>query len=201
MAKSSGRPPRSADDIATFRAKVAKHALAIYRADGFGAVSMRRLAQDVGCTPTTIYAHFDGKTDILRLLWADVLAEMADNIRADIAAVRAPTQRLRVAAQSFVSYWSDHPEHFRLVFMSADVARTDVTTFLEDTQTRAYFQMFPDLVAALNCPPEEVKTRADALLCGLIGIALCTNTIADYPWPSSAALITPLLAGILPADM
>lgn len=201
MPKPSGRPPRSADDIAAFRAKVAKHALTLYRQEGFGAVSMRRLAQDVGCTPTTIYAHFDGKTDILRTLWADVLGEMAGNIGTDITVANTPSQALATAAHSFVSYWVDHPDHFRLVFMSGDVARSDVGTFLQDDQTRRYFQIFPNLIQALDGPQQDVKNRADALLCGLIGIALCHNTIADYPWPNTSVLITQLLSGIVPSDM
>jgi AcrR family transcriptional regulator len=68
MAKTAGRPPRSETDISKYRSKIADHALAIYRAEGFGAVSMRRLANEVGCAPMTIYAHFEGKTDILRYL-------------------------------------------------------------------------------------------------------------------------------------
>jgi AcrR family transcriptional regulator len=64
MAKSAGRPPRSETDILEYRSKIARHALAIYRAEGFGAVSIRRLAKEVGCAPMTIYAHFEGKTDI-----------------------------------------------------------------------------------------------------------------------------------------
>ena len=65
MAKTAGRPPRSESDIVEFRSKIAKHALAIYRSEGFGAFSMRRLAKEVGCAPMTIYAHFEGKQDIL----------------------------------------------------------------------------------------------------------------------------------------
>lgn len=201
MPKPSGRPPRSAHDIAAFRAKIAKAALTIYRQEGFDAVSMRRLAQDVGCTPTTIYAHFEGKPDILRALWSDVLAEMATRLRADIAPLTDPRQKLVGAAHSFVTYWTDHPEHFRLVFMSGDVSRTDVASFLRDNQTRIHFQIFPGLIQALNGADPDVKTRADTLISGLIGIALCLNTIADYPWPSSTALITQLLSGIVLADV
>ena len=81
MARTAGRPPRSESDIVEFRSKIAKQALAIYRAEGFGAVSMRRLAKEVGCAPMTIYAHYEGKQDILRHLWADVLADMSSEIQ------------------------------------------------------------------------------------------------------------------------
>ena len=116
MAKTAGRPPRSESDIAEYRSKIAKQALAIYRAEGFDAVSMRRLAKEVGCAPMTIYAHFEGKHDILRYLWADVLADMSSEIQGKLERIDAPAERLQMAAQTFVSYWVDHPDHFRLVF-------------------------------------------------------------------------------------
>ena len=114
MAKTAGRPPRSESDIAEYRSKIAKQALAIYRAEGFDAVSMRRLAKEVGCAPMTIYAHFEGKQDILRYLWADVLADMSNEIQGKLERIDAPAERLQLAAQTFVSYWVDHPDHFRL---------------------------------------------------------------------------------------
>ena len=146
MAKIAGRPPRSENDILEFRSKIAGHALALYRAEGFGAVSIRRLAKEVGCAPMTIYAHFEGKTDILRYLWADVLADMSDEIQKKLKSVMPPDERLQTASQTFVSYWIDHPDHFRLVFMSNVVTRSDVSTFIKDGQTLEHFKMFSDLM-------------------------------------------------------
>jgi len=197
MAKTAGRPPRSENDILVFRSKIARHALAIYRAEGFGAVSMRRLAKEVGCAPMTIYAHFEGKTDILRYLWADVLAEMSDEIQKKLNSVVGPVERLQTAAQTFVSYWTDHPDHFRLVFMSNDVTRSDVSTFVMDNQTLTHFKMFSDLVQTVIPDDSEFKVRADALISGMIGIALCINTIRDYPWADAQLMTDRLLTNII----
>jgi AcrR family transcriptional regulator len=196
MARTPGRPPRSDDEIADFRSKIAKRALELYREEGFGAVSMRRLAKDVGCAPMTIYAHFDGKMDILRQLWADVLAEMAGEIHASLKSVAAPEDRLRTAALGFVSYWTEHPDHFRLVFMSNDVTRSDVEAFVQDDRTKAHFEMFADLLTNVSPRQGEAKVRADALISGLIGIALCLNTIRDHKWPPASKMIHHLLGAV-----
>ncbi len=200
MAKTAGRPPRSENDILEFRSKIARHALAIYRAEGFGAVSMRRLAKEVGCAPMTIYAHFEGKTDILRYLWADVLADMSDSIQKNLNAVVGSVERLQTAAQSFVSYWIDHPDHFRLVFMSNDVTRSDVSTFIMDDQTLAHFKMFSDLVQNVLPEDSHAKARTDALISGMIGIAFCINTIRDYPWTDALLMTNKLLTSIMEPD-
>jgi AcrR family transcriptional regulator len=201
MAKTAGRPPRSESDIAEYRSKIAKQALAIYRKEGFEAVSMRRLAKEVGCAPMTIYAHFEGKQDILRYLWADVLGEMSNEIHERLKPIVAPVERLQIAAQTFVSYWIDHPDHFRLVFMSNDVTRSDVSTFVMDDKTRGHFQMFTDLVQVVLQDDTNVKASTDTLISGMIGIALCLNTIRDYPWADAAAMTNRLLKStIAPAN-
>jgi AcrR family transcriptional regulator len=196
MAKTAGRPPRSDGDIAEYRSKIANHALAIYRAEGFDAVSMRRLAKEVGCAPMTIYAHFEGKPDILRYLWADVLADVSNDIQEKLALIAEPVERLQMAAQTFVSYWVDHPDHFRLVFMSNDVTRSDVSTFVKDDRTLGHFQMFTDLVQVVLQNDSTVKASTDTLISGMIGIALCINTVRDYPWADSTMMTDSLLKNI-----
>ena len=197
MAKTAGRPPRSETDILTYRSRIGKYALEIYRAEGFGAVSMRRLAKEVGCAPMTIYAHFEGKTDILRYIWADVLAEMSDEIQKKLKSVVAPIERLRSAAQTFIAYWIDHPDHFRLVFMSNDVTRADVSTFVMDEKTRAHFMIFSDLIQEVLPDDNNIKVKTDTLISGMIGIALCMNTIPDYPWADAASMTERLLTSII----
>ncbi|KPA20654.1 DNA-binding transcriptional repressor AcrR [Shimia sp. SK013] len=197
MARTAGRPPRSKAEILEFRSKIGKHALEIYRAEGFEAVSMRRLAKAVGCAPMTIYAHFDGKTDILRYLWADVLTDMSSDIAEKLKSVAGPSERLQSASHSFIAYWIDHSDHFRLVFMSNDVTRADVSTFLMGEDTLAHFLMFSDLIREVHPEEHDVKMSTDTLISGLIGIALCMNTMPDYPWADATSMTNQLLLSII----
>ena len=158
---------------------------------------MRRLAKEVGCAPMTIYAHFEGKQDILRYLWADVLADMSNEIQRKLERTDAPVERLQMAAQTFVSYWVDHPDHFQLVFMSNDVTRSDVSTFVMDKETLAHFRMFSDLVQVVLQDDSNFKASADTLISGMIGIALCLNTIRDYPWTDVKMMTNRLLNSII----
>lgn len=197
MTKATGRPPRSEADIQEYRSKIGNHAIKIYREEGFEAVSIRRLAKEVGCAPMTIYAHFEGKTDILRYLWASVLADMSDEIQNNINSIVVPTKRLESAAQTFVSYWISHPDHFRLVFMSNDVTRTDVSKFIIDEKTLAHFRMFYDLTKEVLPKDGNIKQRADTLISGMIGIALCVNTISDYPWTDATLMTEKLVTSVV----
>ena len=182
MPNRSGRPPRSPADIRATQSKIADHALRLFRDEGFESVSIRRLAKESGCAPMTIYAHFDGKIDILRYLWADVFATLFGDIQGALTPLQDAKDQLHLAATMFTDYWLNHPEHFRLVFMSNAVNRLDVNRFVQDDQTLAHFRFFHDLVRAVVPEEDAAKPQTDALIAGLIGIALCATTIRDYPW-------------------
>lgn len=195
MTKKSGRPARSETDKQAMRAKIAAIARTLFREEGFDAISIRRLAKEVGCAPMTIYAHFENKTAILRYLWADVLNMLFTEIQRNLERVNTPGERLEITAQTFVKYWLHNPEHFRLVFMSNDVTRGDVDTFMQDPQTREYFKFITLMVQDVLPPNADPKSKTDTLISGLIGVALCHNTIRDYPWSPPEIMVTRLVVG------
>lgn len=197
MPKPTGRPPRNQIDMRAFRAKVTSQALVLYQQEGIAAVSMRRLAREVGSTPTTIYAHFDGKTDVLRSLWSYVLADLAKQVQSQSASIPDPKDRLGAAAAAFVDYWLTHPDHFRLVFMSNEVTRADVRTFVQDPEILHHFQIFADMLQQAKPASKDAQLLSDTLLSGLIGIVFCHNTIRDHPWPDAKTLSATLIHGLL----
>lgn len=200
MTAKQGRKPRSSEQVEAVRANIIKHALHLFKAEGYSAISMRRLAKEVGCAPMTIYAHFDGKINILQHLWAVVLDAVFEDIRLKLDRINAPNERLKIASQTFVDYWLSNPDHFRLVFMSSDISRPDVDSFIKDQNTLAHFKYFSGLVMTVlnqkhNPTASQIKIQSDMLIGSLIGIAFCRNTIADYPWANVSHLIDSLLLG------
>jgi hypothetical protein len=85
--------------------------------------------------------------------------------------------------------------------MSNDVTRSDVGTFIKDDRTLVHFKLFADLVEDVHPDRERVKAKTDTLISGMIGIALCINTIRDYPWTDAPLMTERLLANIIEADL
>lgn len=200
MTVKQGRKPRSLEQVEEVRANIIKHALQLFKTEGYSAISMRRLAKEVGCAPMTIYAHFDGKINILQHLWAVVLDAVFDDIRSKLDHITAPNERLKIASQTFVDYWINNPDHFSLVFMSSDISRPDVDSFIKEQSTLAHFKYFSGLVMTVlnqkhNPTASQIKIQSDMLIGSLIGMAFCHNTIADYPWANVSHLLDSLLLG------
>ncbi len=195
-----GRRPKSDEQLEEIRTKVIQCALNLFQKEGYASISMRRLAKEVGCAPMTIYAHFDGKIDILQHLWTDILDKLFGNIRLKLHSDLSPEARLSLASRTFVQFWIEHPDHFRLVFMSADISRPDVSSFLQNESTLSHFEFFTDLVEEACVDNAHTKLAADTLMNTLIGIVFCANTIKDYPWSETKQMIDTVLKSVARND-
>ncbi|MEM1246044.1 MAG: TetR/AcrR family transcriptional regulator [Acidobacteriota bacterium] len=172
------------------RSKIEASAVALFQSEGYAAVSMRRLAKDVGCSPMTLYSYFDSKIDILRTLWAQVFEELFAGLQPVLDSSDEPALRLERLAHGYVQYWVDHPEHYRMVFLSEGVSQPDVDVFLDSTEVAQRFSAFYELLgAAGEKGPSETKTSGDYLIAALHGIVHCRITMSGYPWSSVEDLV------------
>jgi len=145
-------------------------------------VTMRRLAQEVGCTPMALYGYFSGKAEILQTLWSEILS----NLFTRISEVRDdhPEQRLLRLARTYLSYWLDNPDHYRVLFMTEGVTQTEVSQFLDGEASLAGIGLFRDVMAVLMPGEADLRLRNDFLMCALQGIAHCHITMGGYGWSS-----------------
>ncbi len=200
--RSRGRPALSDDELADMRHQIADCALRLFQEDGYDAVSMRRLAREVGCTVMTLYRYFDRKIDILRHIWAEVFGELFDQLDHIAAKESDPAVRLQAVALGYVHFWLDQRERYFLVFMSSDVSQTDVSVFVDDDKVVERFNVFQDsLTSALGSEASagEIALKTQLLLCTLNGISHNLITISAYPWIETDALVRAAVSGTLKA--
>jgi AcrR family transcriptional regulator len=198
--RTRGRPALSPEQISEMRVRISACALRLFQEEGYAAVSMRRLAQEVGCTVMTLYKYFDNKIDILRSLWADVFDDLFDGLERTAAQQDEPVQRLNAIASGYVSYWLEHREHYFMVFMSGGVSRSDVVDFVSDSASQTRFELLhTNLGDALkeSADEEELRLKTELLVCTLNGIAHNLITINGYPWSDPEKLVHQATRGLL----
>ena len=81
------------------------------------AVSIRAVANRVGCTPPAIYLHFADKTEMLFEVCARRFDDLRVHIDAAIEGIEDPIERLQAGTHAYISFGLDHPEHYRILFM------------------------------------------------------------------------------------
>ncbi|MFD0576355.1 TetR/AcrR family transcriptional regulator [Dactylosporangium darangshiense] len=97
-------PPKTSAERLT-RTAVAERALRIGDDEGLEAITIRRLAQELGVTPMALYWHFKNKDELLLGLTDHVMAD----VRADRSATDPWPTQLRAMAEALVRAMRAHP--------------------------------------------------------------------------------------------
>lgn len=199
--RSRGRPRRSDRQRQDMRAQIEDAASNLFQSDGYSAVSMRRIAKAVGCSPMAIYAYFDNKVDLLRSLWVHVFDDLFQQIEHAITTAPTPEDKLRALSSGYVGYWIAHPERYRMVFMAEGISQSDVSLFVDNPNISKHVGRIFDLVGQLGDAGQsetDAKTKSDLLLAALHGIAHTQITISGYDWVDYRVLVDGAVKAIAP---
>src|SRR5258706_10722970 len=104
-------------DIADFRAELCKVATERFARFGYEGVTMRQLAEALGCSPKTPYRYFKDKADILATVRAQAFAKFADALEG--AVKDAPDdlfQRAQRVGEAYHQFAMKNPHAYRIMF-------------------------------------------------------------------------------------
>ena len=150
-------------------------------------VSIRAIAEAVGVTPPSIYRHFEDKEELVTAVCERRFASLNAAFESAVADVQDPTERLISLGRSYARFALEHPEHYRLLMMTASPR-----TLPEEaaTQGPAAFGYLVDAVAACQAagsiPPNEDPRRvAIVMWSGVHGLASLLITRPHFDWPAA----------------
>ena len=83
--------------------------------EGLGAITLRRIAREVGCSTTVLYTLFGGKQGVVDALWEEGFDRLW---RAEEAALAAPDPLARLAAlgRAYRQHALENPDYYRVMF-------------------------------------------------------------------------------------
>jgi AcrR family transcriptional regulator len=104
------------------RARVLEVAEELFLRDGYQNVSMRKIAEKIEYSPTTIYRLFRNKAAIMDHLIAEgyrAVYERYDTILA--RRPESPLEALNLIIREYVAFALEHPNHYQLWFATSDL--------------------------------------------------------------------------------
>lgn len=104
----------TAEDIADFRTELCKVATERFARFGFEGVTMRQLAEALGCSPKTPYRYFKDKADILATVRAQAFNRFAETL--ETAAKAPPAERGRRVMEAYLAFALKNPHAYRIMF-------------------------------------------------------------------------------------
>jgi len=81
-------------------------------------VSIRAVADEVGVTPPSIYLHFADKLELVFAVCEKHFASFDRILEEAAAGSLDPVESLRLRARAYVRFGLEHPEEYRILFMS-----------------------------------------------------------------------------------
>jgi AcrR family transcriptional regulator len=106
------------------REKIKDAARELFVAEGVEAVSMRKIADKIGYSATTLYNYFEDKDALLYALCDADFGALQEAFK-KIGRIADPVERLRKLGHAYINFALRYPSHYRLMFMTPRVARDD----------------------------------------------------------------------------
>lgn len=159
------------------RQRVLDAASKLFAEGGYQNVSMRRIAQDVGCSQMAMYRHFPDKDALMQQLCIDLYVRFTLKLHKQFDQLENPKDRIRQAMRQFITLSIKNPHHYRLAFLTPSVSAEgqDLRTKVADPAL-AYFRENLRLALPLNAPDSMVEARLHQLLACQHGMAVLLIT-------------------------
>ncbi|HEU5181226.1 MAG TPA: TetR/AcrR family transcriptional regulator [Candidatus Polarisedimenticolia bacterium] len=155
--------------------------------DGYGGVSMRYLAEKVGCSHGNLYLHFKDKETLFDCLVEESFQQFADGLRAVPESTRRgdPVEFLRKAGRAYVAFGIANASAYEFAFILRRPGR-------EHRPGITYERMRS---AVQRCIDEkrfrriDVDTASQALWAAAHGITALLISRPTFPWADREKLI------------
>jgi AcrR family transcriptional regulator len=90
----------------------------LFVCEGYGSVSLRKIARRIGYTPMAIYVHFRDKSEILDCICEETFGCFRANAERLDALGLPARERLAAGLRAYVEFGLEHPHHYQLTFMT-----------------------------------------------------------------------------------
>ncbi|KDP86730.1 MULTISPECIES: TetR/AcrR family transcriptional regulator [Cupriavidus] len=104
------------DEIEAFKARLCAVAERRFAEGGVASVSMRQLAEELGCSPMTPYRYFKDKEDILAAVRTAAFDRFAAALEAAGASAGEPRERAHAVGEAYLAFAFAEPNAYRLMF-------------------------------------------------------------------------------------
>ena len=131
---------------------------ALFLEHGYEGFSMRRVAERIGYSATTIYRYYENKDDLLFAVVNEGFSEFARQLAAAADGARNPLKRLEALWRAYIKFGLENPVYYQMMFMQ----RADLLFESQREQTRPMIESFDVLQGAVRAAMDAgVMRRGD----------------------------------------
>src|SRR5215469_418364 len=176
------------------RQEILEAARELFVQEGYERVSMRRIAEKIDYSPTTIYLYFRDKDDLLYALCEETFAKLVAEFQRIKVATAEPVERLRRMGRAYIEFGMSHPNHYRAAFMTPYPKGGDEapSKYQGSMGEKCFLQLrstVEECIALGKLRLLDVDTASQALWCAVHGVTSALIVFTKFPWVEPRKLI------------
>jgi AcrR family transcriptional regulator len=171
------------------REAILRAARLMFRRKGFAGISMRQLAEKVGCSHGNLYLHFRGKEELFDCLVEESFDRLASALRGLRPATRMkdPVALLKKAARAYVDFGLRNPGAYEFAFI---LRRPGRQRQLKPHLAYEYMQSLVKQCVEEKCfRSVEIETASQAMWAAVHGVTSLFILRPTFPWADREKLI------------
>ncbi len=187
-----GTKERRAREKEQLRQQILVAARELFVNEGYENISMRKIANKIEYSPTTIYLYFRDKADLLDSVCQETLLNLLNTLEQLKRDESDPVEALRKSGRTYVEFGLKYPQDYKLTF----VIRPQFQKGLgleEGSVGEKVFNYLREMVSA--CVQQkrfrqmDVETTGQVLWSAVHGVTLLLIDFPDFPWTEKYELI------------
>jgi AcrR family transcriptional regulator len=176
---------------ASLRREILDAASQLFVEEGYDRLTMRRLAERIEYSPTTIYLYFKDKNELLQAVCEETFSQLAGKLEHLQKTAGTPLGRLREGLRTYISFGLAHPNQYLVTFMSHSPG-VDGGAFGDSAGSRAFDTLRQNVRACAesgDIRTPDVELSAQALWAAVHGLTSLLITQRGFPFTVRAALV------------
>ncbi|HMK48662.1 MAG TPA: TetR/AcrR family transcriptional regulator [Thermodesulfovibrionales bacterium] len=129
-----------------FRKEILDSAREIFINDGYDRFSMRKLAEKIDYSPTTIYIYFKNKDDLLFAICEEFFADFFAELNRIRSVSQDPIETLRQAYLYLVEFGLKNPNQYKVIFFTKSVYGTMRELVEKESMARNTHLVFKEMI-------------------------------------------------------
>lgn len=176
------------------RQEILDAASELFVTEGYENVSMRRIADKIEYSPTTIYLYFKDKAELLEQVCQETFSRLIVHLTRILDQPGDPLDRLKRGLIAYVKFGIENPHHYRATFMMPIPPGFDREKYTNpdapgmqafDFLRRCVF----DGLAAGKFQGTDAEIISQTLWAGVHGVTALLITHEGFPWVDHDVLI------------
>ena len=191
-----GVKERRAREKELLRQQILSAARELFVGEGYENVSMRKIANKIEYSPTTIYLHFKDKADLLDSVCQETLLNLLNTLEELKRDMSDPIETLRKSGQAYVEFGLKYPQDYKLTFVIRPQFQKGLG-LQEGSVGEKVFNYLRTMVS--ECIRQkifrqmDVETTGQVLWAAVHGVTLLLIDFPDFPWTEKDELINTVI--------